>query len=93
MACFINTEMIEMEVAQAQAYEQRKLQLKEKRMSQQITMAEGGRVVPDGASDAPRLYMPGRYQYHPQKYTHSHYPSNTLSCHNIFSLIPFHPIP
>jgi len=45
-----------MEVAQEQAYEKRKLQLKQKRLSRQLDMAEGGKVVPDGG---PQLYVPG----------------------------------
>jgi hypothetical protein len=43
-------------VAQEQAYEKRKLQLKQKRLSQQLNMAEGGKIVPDGG---PQLYVPG----------------------------------
>ena len=49
--------MIEMEVAQEQAYEQRKSQ---KKADRQSLLVEGGKVVPDGPNDTQRLYMPGK---------------------------------
>ena len=52
--------MIEMEVAQEAAYEQRKISLKAQRMSIQMSAAEDGKIVPDGGpSDTQKLYMPG----------------------------------